>query len=72
MATMETNNEQTISEGLATVKTQGHVFYNPVQEFNRDLRYRNRKYLIRAILTLLIVFQFYPFSLKNINPIQNS
>lgn len=29
--------EQTITEGLATIKTQGHVFYNPVQEFNRDL-----------------------------------
>lgn len=31
--------EQTITEGFATVKTQGNVFYNPVQEFNRDLRY---------------------------------
>ncbi|KAI4456709.1 n 2 n 2 -dimethylguanosine trna methyltransferase [Holotrichia oblita] len=29
---------QTISEGLATVKTSGKVFYNAVQEFNRDLR----------------------------------
>lgn len=28
-----------ISEGLATVKTSGKVFYNAVQEFNRDLRY---------------------------------
>lgn len=27
-----------ISEGLATIKTRGNVFYNPVQEFNRDLR----------------------------------
>lgn len=33
---MET--EQIISEGLATVKTGEKVFYNPVQEFNRDLR----------------------------------
>lgn len=28
----------TITEGLAKVKTSGKVFYNPVQEFNRDLR----------------------------------
>ncbi|GJQ72207.1 hypothetical protein Trydic_g3298 [Trypoxylus dichotomus] len=28
---------QTINEGLASVKTSGKVFYNPVQEFNRDL-----------------------------------
>ncbi|KAG5865910.1 hypothetical protein JTB14_011379 [Gonioctena quinquepunctata] len=26
-----------ISEGLARIKTKGNVFYNPVQEFNRDL-----------------------------------
>ncbi|XP_056643380.1 tRNA (guanine(26)-N(2))-dimethyltransferase [Diorhabda sublineata] len=26
-----------ISEGLANIKTSGKVFYNPVQEFNRDL-----------------------------------
>lgn len=30
--------EQVITEGLATVKTSGKVFYNQVQEFNRDLR----------------------------------
>lgn len=29
---------QAITEGLASVKTAGKVFYNPVQEFNRDLR----------------------------------
>ncbi|CAG9764043.1 unnamed protein product [Ceutorhynchus assimilis] len=28
---------QKISEGLAEVQTTGKVFYNPVQEFNRDL-----------------------------------
>nr|XP_022916362.1 probable tRNA (guanine(26)-N(2))-dimethyltransferase isoform X1 [Onthophagus taurus]XP_022916363.1 probable tRNA (guanine(26)-N(2))-dimethyltransferase isoform X1 [Onthophagus taurus]XP_022916364.1 probable tRNA (guanine(26)-N(2))-dimethyltransferase isoform X1 [Onthophagus taurus]XP_022916365.1 probable tRNA (guanine(26)-N(2))-dimethyltransferase isoform X1 [Onthophagus taurus]XP_022916366.1 probable tRNA (guanine(26)-N(2))-dimethyltransferase isoform X1 [Onthophagus taurus]XP_022916367.1 len=28
---------QTITEGKASVKTSGKVFYNPVQEFNRDL-----------------------------------
>lgn len=33
---MET--EQLITEGQAKVKTAGNVFYNPVQEFNRDLR----------------------------------
>lgn len=33
------NTAQVISEGLATIKTSGKVFYNPVQEFNRDLRY---------------------------------
>ncbi|KAK5641038.1 hypothetical protein RI129_009585 [Pyrocoelia pectoralis] len=32
-----TNNEQTITEGRATITTLGNVFYNPVQEFNRDL-----------------------------------
>lgn len=30
---------QVISEGSATIKTSGKVFYNPVQEFNRDIRY---------------------------------
>lgn len=29
---------QTITEGSACIKTTGKVFYNPVQEFNRDLR----------------------------------
>ncbi|KAF5288456.1 hypothetical protein FQR65_LT02108 [Abscondita terminalis] len=33
--TME--NEQLITEGKATIRTAGKVFYNPVQEFNRDL-----------------------------------
>ncbi|CAG9812588.1 unnamed protein product [Phaedon cochleariae] len=33
----ETSSSQEISEGLATVRTVGNVFYNPVQEFNRDL-----------------------------------
>ncbi|XP_074027535.1 tRNA (guanine(26)-N(2))-dimethyltransferase isoform X2 [Leptinotarsa decemlineata] len=28
---------QEISEGSAKIKTRGNVFYNPVQEFNRDL-----------------------------------
>lgn len=27
-----------ITEGLAKVRTTGGVFYNPVQQFNRDLR----------------------------------
>lgn len=26
-----------ITEGSATIESEGHVFYNPVQEFNRDL-----------------------------------
>ncbi|KAJ3644543.1 hypothetical protein Zmor_022268 [Zophobas morio] len=38
---MDSNEEnppsQEISEGLAKIKTSGSVFYNPVQEFNRDL-----------------------------------
>lgn len=29
---------QIITEGLAKIRTDGNVFYNPVQEFNRDLR----------------------------------
>lgn len=41
MVKMDVNNDQTISEGLATVKTLRNVFYNPVQEFNRDLRFYN-------------------------------
>lgn len=35
------NNEiliQEIVEGCAKIKTAGKVFYNPVQEFNRDIR----------------------------------
>lgn len=35
----ETAVVQEISEGLARIKTGGKVFYNPVQEFNRDLRW---------------------------------
>lgn len=38
---MDSNNKQIITEGQATVKTEGNVFYNPVQEFNRDLRYKH-------------------------------
>lgn len=39
METVASNDEVcTITEGLAKVKTSGKVFYNPVQEFNRDLR----------------------------------
>ncbi|XP_018576509.1 probable tRNA (guanine(26)-N(2))-dimethyltransferase [Anoplophora glabripennis] len=37
---METDNQnetQIITEGLAKIRTAGNVFYNPVQEFNRDL-----------------------------------
>lgn len=26
-----------ITEGSTTIESEGHVFYNPVQEFNRDL-----------------------------------
>ncbi|XP_044272763.1 probable tRNA (guanine(26)-N(2))-dimethyltransferase [Tribolium madens] len=39
MAKNEVNNTESreITEGLAKIKTQGSVFYNPVQEFNRDL-----------------------------------
>ncbi|KAJ8913229.1 hypothetical protein NQ315_016172 [Exocentrus adspersus] len=31
------NDTQIITEGLAKIRTGGNVFYNPVQEFNRDL-----------------------------------
>lgn len=48
MSTNEPNITQLISEGSAVVKTTGNVFYNPVQEFNRDLRY-HLIYLIRGI-----------------------
>lgn len=49
---METLNVQSevmeILEGQAKIKTSGKVFYNPVQEFNRDLRYvcKNHKTLV--------------------------
>lgn len=38
--TIEVNkpNIHSITEGAASIKTAGKVFYNPVQEFNRDLR----------------------------------
>lgn len=29
--------QNNIKEGSAEILTQGHVFYNPVQEFNRDI-----------------------------------
>lgn len=34
----QTESQQSITEGSACIKTSGKVFYNPVQEFNRDLR----------------------------------
>lgn len=37
--------EKIITEGCATIKTLGNVFYNPVQEFNRDLRFNMTSYL---------------------------
>ncbi|RZC38725.1 tRNA (guanine(26)-N(2))-dimethyltransferase, partial [Asbolus verrucosus] len=39
MEVNEANKSETqeICEGLAKIKTSGRVFYNPVQEFNRDL-----------------------------------
>lgn len=36
--TEKTKPIQEIVEGLAKIQTTGNVFYNPVQEFNRDLR----------------------------------
>lgn len=30
---------ENIKEGLASIYTTNDVFYNPVQEFNRDMRY---------------------------------
>jgi tRNA G26 N,N-dimethylase Trm1 len=39
---MAEQSAKSISEGKATVhfESEASVFYNPVQEFNRDLRYR--------------------------------
>lgn len=31
-------NEESITEGKATIFNCSNIFYNPVQEFNRDLR----------------------------------
>lgn len=39
----ENGGVHTITEGAATIKTAGKVFYNPVQEFNRDLRLEFKK-----------------------------
>lgn len=33
-----------ITEGTARIRTTGKVFYNPVQEFNRDLRLELRTF----------------------------
>lgn len=50
---MVTMGDQTqISEGLATVNSTGKVFYNPVQEFNRDLRYFIQNHPILVISNL--------------------
>lgn len=42
-----------ITEGQAIIQTQGNVFYNPVQEFNRDIRYVrcSIKYFINFLCT---------------------
>lgn len=40
---VETESVHTITEGSASIKTAGKVFYNPVQEFNRDLRLDSNK-----------------------------
>jgi hypothetical protein len=40
---IDTDSQTTVREGQASVKFPGvrDVFYNPVQEFNRDLRYEH-------------------------------
>lgn len=35
--TAENKTFKTIKEGTAEILVEGHVFYNPVQEFNRDI-----------------------------------
>ncbi|KAJ6646387.1 putative tRNA (guanine(26)-N(2))-dimethyltransferase [Pseudolycoriella hygida] len=34
---MDESNKEKIKEGTAEILSEGHVFYNPVQQFNRDL-----------------------------------
>ncbi len=34
-----TSDETVITEGKAKIITSSNIFYNPVQEFNRDMRY---------------------------------
>lgn len=34
---MEEPNKVRIKEGTTEILSEGHVFYNPVQQFNRDL-----------------------------------
>lgn len=34
---MDESNKVKIKEGSTEIFTEGHVFYNPVQQFNRDL-----------------------------------
>lgn len=51
----ENTKEQTIIEGSTKIKTTGKVFYNPVQEFNRDLRL-NCTALFKHVFLILIIF----------------
>lgn len=37
LKTDATTVQTSITEGSAIIQSEGHVFYNPVQEFNRDL-----------------------------------
>ncbi len=34
---MDESNKVKIKEGTTEIQSEGHVFYNPVQQFNRDL-----------------------------------
>lgn len=45
---------QEIVEGQAKIKTSGKVFYNVVQEFNRDLRWiKEIKYLLKIVRSFI-------------------
>lgn len=53
----ENGGVHTIKEGAATIKTAGKVFYNPVQEFNRDLRLEFKKLPPADLTHFLLVFR---------------
>lgn len=49
---------QEIVEGKATIKTGGKVFYNIVQEFNRDLRYLSNNFTSVSVFDLIRIQYF--------------
>lgn len=45
IASGKSKEKAVIREGSALIESDGHVFYNPVQEFNRDCEYLLKAYV---------------------------